>query len=170
LLSGYTIRRSSQDRHLADAAGQLGEAMLEVRIKHRLYSVSNATLDRIMGAGSWRKMSPLGLQNTIKGHHAAGRLVIDGRRLRCASPSEEAAQRLQTSAGVDEILRSGLLLIAARITELVDDVRRLREQLELDAEAANAPLARAGREVSQLQDGDGNPSGEQLRRSSQGRG
>jgi hypothetical protein len=92
-------------------------------------------------------LSRLGLQNTIKGHHAAGRLVIDGRRLRCASPSEEAAQRLQTSAGVDEILRSGLLLIAARITELVDDVRRLRDKTVM-----------------------GNPSGERLRSSSQGRG
>jgi hypothetical protein len=122
--------------------------MLEVRIKHRLYSVSNTTLDQVMGPGSWRTMSPLGLQNTIKGHHAAGKLVIDGRRLRCASPSEEAAQRLYTSEGVDEILRSGLLLIAARISDLVDDVRRLREQLEPDTEAANAPLARAPEEES----------------------
>ena len=133
--------------------------MLEVRIKHRPYRVSNATTDRVMGVESWRKLSPLGLEDTIKGHYAAGRLVIDGRRVRCASPSEEAAQRLQTSVGVDEILRSGLLLIAAQITELGDDVRRLREQLELDAEAADAPLARAGREVSHAKNGDGEAFG-----------
>jgi hypothetical protein len=53
---------------------------------------------------------------------------------------------LQTSVGVDEILRSGLLLIGAQISEIVDDVRRLREQFELDAEAANAPLTRARNE------------------------
>jgi hypothetical protein len=132
-----------------------GEAMLEVRIKHRPYHVSNATLDRVMGAGSWRTKSPTWLEHMIKEHHAAGRLVIDGRRLRCASPFEEAAQRLQTSVGVDEILRNGLLLIAAQINELVADVRRLREQFELDTEAANAPLTRAGKEVSHSQDGDG---------------
>jgi hypothetical protein len=133
--------------------------MLEVRIKHGLYRVSNATLDRVLGAGSWREMSRLGLQDVIKRHHAAGRLVIDGPRLRCASPSEEAAQRLQTSAGLDEIVRNGLLLIAAQITELLGDVRQLREQVELDAKAADAPLARAGREVSHLQSGDGEPRG-----------
>jgi hypothetical protein len=123
--------------------------MLEVRIKHRPYRVSNATLDRVLGPGSWRTMSPVALGEAIKGHHAAGRLVIDGQRLRRASPSEEASHRLQNNEGLDEILRNGLLCIAMEISELASDVRRLREQVELGTEAANAPLTRAGRPDAQ---------------------
>jgi hypothetical protein len=72
---------------------------------------------------------------------------MDGQRLRAASVSEEAAHRLRTSEGLDEIIRSGLLSIAAQIAELASDVRSLREQFELDGEAANAPLARAEQEA-----------------------
>lgn len=124
--------------------------MLEVRIKHRTYRITNATLDQLVGAEFWRAMSNLQLEEMVKAQHAGGRLVTDGQRLRRASPSEETAHRLRTSESPDEILRNGLLHIAAQINELASDIRWLREQFELDAEAANEPLARARREAPSL--------------------
>jgi outer membrane murein-binding lipoprotein Lpp len=121
--------------------------MLEVRISHRMYRITNATLDQLFGAGVWRTLPTQRLIESVKAHHDAGRLVIDGQRLRSASVSEEAAHRLRTSKELDEIIRSGLLSIAAQIAELASDVRSLREQFELDGEAANAPLARAEQEM-----------------------
>jgi hypothetical protein len=124
-----------------------GESMLEVRISHSMYRVTNATLDQLFGAGLWRKMATPRLTENVKAHHDAGRLVVDGQRLRVASASEQATHRLRTSDGLEEILRNGLLAIAAEIAELATDVRSLREQFELDGGAANAPVTRAGQEV-----------------------
>jgi transposase len=121
--------------------------MLEVRISHRMCRITNATLDQLYGAERWRSMPTRRLRESVKAHHDSGRLVMDGQRLRAASVSEEAAHRLRTSEELDEIIRSGLLSIAAQIAELASDVRSLREQFELDGEAANAPLARAEQEA-----------------------
>jgi hypothetical protein len=128
--------------------------MLEIRITHRMYRITNATLDQLLGAEFWRGMSTPRLVDVLKAQHAAGKLVIDGQRLRCASPGEEAAQRLRTSESLEEILRNGLLHIAAQIGELASDVRSLREHVELDTEAADAPLARGRSEAPQFQTND----------------
>ena len=117
--------------------------MLEVRISHRMYRVTNATLDQVFGAGVWRRMATPQLMESVKTHHDAGKLVIDGQRLRAASMSEEAERRLRASESLEEIARNGLLLIGAQITELAADVRSLREHVERDTSVANAPLARA---------------------------
>jgi hypothetical protein len=129
--------------------------MLEVRINHDKYRVTNATLDQVFGEGIWRRMGTTMLDKAVEAQHAKGRLVVDGRRLRRASPTEEAAEHLRTSESLEEIIRHGFICIAARLTELASDVRQLREQFEFDAEASNAPLARAGEETRQFQTDDG---------------
>jgi hypothetical protein len=117
--------------------------MLAVRIQNQTYRVTNATLDRLLGAEQWRRMSRSLLQKSIQAHHAAGRLMVDGQRLRCPSASEEAEQRLRVTDDRDEMLRNGLLYVAAQIATLTAEVRSLRESLEFDTSAANAALARA---------------------------
>jgi hypothetical protein len=120
--------------------------MLAVRIKNQMYQVTNATLDDLLGAGNWRQMNKLQLQNSVRTHHEVGRLRIDGNRLRLASLSEESEERLRVSEGHDEILRNGLLYVAGQIAALVAEVRSLRESIEFDAAAATRPLARADTE------------------------
>jgi hypothetical protein len=121
--------------------------MLEVRISHRLYRITNATLDQLLGAEFWRRMPTPRLTDSVKAHYEAGRLVRDGQRLRLASVSEEATLRLRASEGLDEIMRNGLLAIAAQIAELATDVRSLREHVELDSSVANAAPMRAEQEM-----------------------
>jgi hypothetical protein len=82
------------------------------------------------------------LQNSIRTHHAAGKLVIRGQRLRLASAIEEAEQRLRSAEDADEIVRSGFLYAVAQLAALASEVRTLRESLEFDTPAANATLSR----------------------------
>jgi hypothetical protein len=114
--------------------------MLSVRIQGRKYRISNETLEQLFR--DWRRMNIALLENSIRTQHAAGKLVIQGQRVRLASAIEEAEQRLRSAEGPEEILRSGFLYAAAQLAALAGDMRALRESLEVDTSAANATLSR----------------------------
>jgi hypothetical protein len=110
------------------------ELMLPVRIQGHNHRVTNKTLDRLFGVDSWRGIDRALLQNTIREHHRAGRLVIDRQRLRLASSLEEAESRLRAEQSRDEILRSGFRRIASGLTQIAEEIRGLpawtRRQLQ----------------------------------------
>ena len=117
--------------------------MLSVRIQGKKYRISNETLDRLVGPESWGRMDSGLLQNRIRDEYLAGRLIeTQGQRLRLASPSEEAASRLRSEEDPGEILRWGLLHIAAQVTEVADQLRALGDAAEFDSDAATARLSR----------------------------
>jgi hypothetical protein len=115
--------------------------MLSVRIRGQNYRISNETLDRVFGE-SWRRSNVEQLQKRIQNRHDEGKLVVQGQRLRLATPAEEAEQRLRSAEGQDEILRWGLLSLASQIAEAATEVRAGREALAFDESAATAKLSR----------------------------
>jgi hypothetical protein len=117
--------------------------MLSVRIQGKKYRVSNETLDRLVGAESWGRMDSGLLQNRIRDEYLAGRLIeTQGQRLRLSSPREEAARRLRSEEDPGEILRWGLLHIAAQVTEVADQLRALSAAAQFDSDAASESLSR----------------------------
>jgi hypothetical protein len=114
--------------------------MLSVRIHGHKYRISNETLDQVFR--DWRRMNIGLLENSIRAQHAAGKLVVQGHRLRLASAIEEAEQRLRSAEDAQEILRAGFLYAAAQLAALTREVRGLRESREFDTSAANAALSR----------------------------
>jgi hypothetical protein len=117
--------------------------MLSVRIQGTKYRISNDTLDRLIGAEGWGRMESGLLQNRIRDEYLAGRLIeTQGQRLRLASPSEEAARRLRSEEDPGEILRWGLLYIAAQVTDVADQLRALSDAAKFDSDAATASLSR----------------------------
>jgi hypothetical protein len=114
--------------------------MLSVRIQAQDYRVSNETLDRLFGRQAWRRF--VFLEDRVRDQHAAGRLIIQGRRLRLASRMEEAEHLLRYAEDPDEMLRSGFLYLASHVAALASELRALRESLEFDTSAATASLSR----------------------------
>jgi hypothetical protein len=100
--------------------------MLSVRIEGQKYRVTNATLDRLFGVDEWRRLDPALVQNSIRQHHRAGRLVVDRQRVRFASPLEEAESRLRAEDNRDEIVRWGFLRVAAGLAQIAEEIRALR--------------------------------------------
>jgi hypothetical protein len=122
--------------------------MLSVRIDGHTYRISNETLDQLFA--DWREAMRRNiglLENSIRTQHAAGKLVIQGQRLRLASAIEQAEHRLLSAEDADEILRSGFLHAAAQLAALASEVRALRESLEFDTSAADATLSRDRSEI-----------------------
>jgi hypothetical protein len=117
--------------------------MFSVHIQGQEYRVTNETLDRLFGMRDWREMNPWSFQNRVRAEHRAGRLIVEGKRLRLASPVEEAENRLRWADARDEILRSGFLCLAAQLAVLAGEVRGLRESVEFDTSAATTRLSRA---------------------------
>jgi hypothetical protein len=115
--------------------------MLSVRIRGQNHRISNETLDRVFGE-SWRRTNVGQLQKRIQDRHDEGKLVVQGQRLRLATPVEEAERRLRSAERPDEILRWGLLYLASQIAEAATDVRAAREALAFDESAATAKLSR----------------------------
>jgi hypothetical protein len=117
--------------------------MLSVRIKGQTYRISNETLDRLVGADTWRDMALTILQNRIRDEHLAGRLIeTQGQRLRLTTPTEEAERRLRSEDDPGEILRWGLLHIASQMAEVADQVRALHDAVQFDTHAATVSLSR----------------------------
>lgn len=117
--------------------------MLSVRIQGQNYRISNETLDQLFD--DWRRMSRMNialLENSIRTQLGAGRLVIQGQRLRLPSAIQEAEQQLRLAEGPDEILRRGFLYAAAQLAALASEVRALRESFEFDTPAASSSLSR----------------------------
>jgi hypothetical protein len=122
--------------------------MLSVRIRGQNYRISNETLDHVFG--DWRRSSVPHLQRRIQDRHDEGKLVVQGQRLRLATRTEEAEQRLRRSEGQEEILRWGLLYLAAQIAEAATEVRAMREALAFDESAATAKLSRDTSELESM--------------------
>ncbi len=116
--------------------------MLSVRVGDQNYRVTNETLDRLFGIDRWRRFDSAVLANEIRQHHRAGALIIERRRLRLPSPSEEAERRLRSEDDPDEILRWGVLYLAAQLHEVATELRALRQGLQFDESAATARLSR----------------------------
>ena len=117
--------------------------MLSVRIKGQTYRISNETLDRLVGADTWRDMASTILQNRIRDEHLAGRLIeTQGQRLRLTTPTEEAERRLRSEDDPGEILRWGLLHIASQMAEVADQLRALHDAVQYDSDAATVSLSR----------------------------
>jgi hypothetical protein len=104
--------------------------MLSVRIEGQKYWVTHETLDRLFGVDKWRRLDPAHLQNRVRHHHRAGRLILDRQRVRLASPLEEAESRLRAESNRDEILRWGFLGVAAGLAQIADEIRTLRTLTE----------------------------------------
>jgi hypothetical protein len=141
--------------------------VIKVRIQGQEFSVTNETLDRLFPHRSWRQLEPWSLERALGDRRAAGVLVTEGRRLRLATPIEEAEHRLRHGESVDETLRGALLYLAARleplreiaaqVQALAGEVRALREAVELEA-GTTAALARE-REATERFGGGGAASG-----------
>jgi hypothetical protein len=117
--------------------------MLSVRIQGQTYRISNETLDRLVGADSWRRMASGLLQNRIRDEHLAGRLIeTQGQRLRLATTIEEAERRLRSEDDPGEILRWGLLHIASQVAEVADQLRALHDAVKFDTDAATVSISR----------------------------
>ena len=116
--------------------------MLSIRVQSRDYRVTNETLDRLFGGSAWRRMNISVLQNSIRAFHSAGKLVIDGQRLRLASVSEEVEQQLRTAEEPSEILRAGFLYLGAQLAELKREFESLRESSEFNGVATTESLSR----------------------------
>jgi hypothetical protein len=125
--------------------------MLSVRVEGQKYWVTHETLDRLFGVDKWRRLDPALLQNRVRHHHRAGRLILDDQHVRLASPLEEAESRLRAEKNRDEILRWGFLRVAAGLAQIADEIRALRtltesrdiEELEAATRSAR-PEARHG--------------------------
>jgi hypothetical protein len=117
--------------------------MLSVRIQGQTYRISNETLDRLVGADTWRDMASTILQNRIRDEHLAGRLIeTQGQRLRLTTPTEEAERRLRSEDDPGEILRWGLLHVASQMAEVADQLRALHDAVQFDTDAATVSLSR----------------------------
>jgi hypothetical protein len=117
--------------------------MLSVRIQGQTYRISNETLDRLVGADGWRRMGSGLLQKRIQDEYLAGRLIeMPGHRLRLATTTEEAEQRLRSEDDPGEILRWGLLHIASQVADVATQLHDLHEAVQLDPDAATASLSR----------------------------
>jgi hypothetical protein len=126
--------------------------MIKVSLKGVEYSVANETLDWLFLDRSWEHMAAWPLTRALQRHVDAGRVVIDGRRLRAASPLAEAEHRLQVAEDPTETMREGFLYLgaalreahaglAARLETLGEELRELREVVTLQS-AASEPLTR----------------------------
>ena len=108
--------------------------MLSVRIQGQNYRISNETLDRLMGSENWRDVEPNFLRIRIQDEYLAGRLIETlGYRLRLPTTTEEAERRIRSEEDPAEILRFGLLHIAAQVAEVADQLRALHDQFDRDA-------------------------------------
>lgn len=143
--------RTCQNDPAADAADAAYKLMLSVSIRGRNYRVSNETLDRLFGGDGWRRVDRALLERRIGAHHRVGRLVIQGQRLRLASPTEEAEGRLRSEDSRDEILRWGLLRIVSALARIADEIGALRAAVEFDSSAATERLTRDIPEGSMVQ-------------------
>jgi hypothetical protein len=129
------------DRPAADAADAAFDVMLSVRVQGQNYRVTNETLDRLFGPGTWRSLDAALLKNNIRQHYRSGRLVIEGQRLQLPSRLEEAEVRLRSEEDPHEIVRWGVLCVSSQLAEMADELRRLREALQFET-AATARLSR----------------------------
>jgi hypothetical protein len=117
--------------------------MLSVRIQGQTYRISNKTLDRLVGANDWVHVDSGLLQNRIRHEYLAGRLIeTQGRRLRLATPSEEAERRLRSEDDPGEIVRWGLLYIGSQLADVADRLRALDDAAQFDTDATTASLSR----------------------------
>jgi hypothetical protein len=116
--------------------------VLSVRVGDKNYRVSNETLDRLFGIDRWRRTNSAVLANEIRQHHRAGTLIIDRRRLRLPSLSEEAERRLRSEEDPAEILRWGVFYLASQLQAVTTELRALRQRLQFDESAATARLSR----------------------------
>jgi hypothetical protein len=117
--------------------------MLSVRIQGQTYRIGNETLDRLVGAESWRRYESGLLQKRIQDEYLAGRLIeVPGHRLRLATTSEETERRLRSEDDPSEILRWGLLHIASQVAEVADQLRALHDAVQFDSDAATVSLSR----------------------------
>jgi hypothetical protein len=117
--------------------------MLSVRIQGQTYRISNETLDRLVGAETWRDMGSTILENRIRDEHLAGRLIeTHGQRLRLTTPTEQAERRLRSEDDPGEILRWGLLHIASQVADVADQLRALHDAVQFDTDAATVSLSR----------------------------
>jgi hypothetical protein len=114
--------------------------MLSVRIGAQTYTISNATLDSVLGH-AWRDADQAMLQQRIKFRLEAGSLIIRGQRLHPASSLEHSEQQLRAAETQDEILRWGLLYIGLQIAEAATGFRALGEAA-YDESATTAKLSR----------------------------
>jgi len=122
--------------------------MLSVRIQGQTYRISNKTLDRLVGANDWVNVDSGLLQNRIRHEYLAGRLIeTQGRRLRLATPTEEAERRLRSEDDPGEIVRWGLLYIGSQLADAADQLRALQDAAQFDTDATTASLSR---DTSQL--------------------
>ena len=118
-------------------------SMLSVRIQGQTYRISNETLDRLIGSENWRHVDSHLLRIRIQDEYLAGRLTeTQGQRLRLATTNEEAERRIRSEGDPAEILRWGLLHIAAQVAEVADQLRTLHDAVQVDSDAANASLSR----------------------------
>jgi hypothetical protein len=117
--------------------------MLSVRIQGQTYRISNKTLDRLVGANDWVHVDSGLLQNRIRHEYLAGRLIeTQGRRLRLATPTEEAERRLRSEDDPGEIVRWGLLYIGSQLADVADRLRALHDAAQFDTDATTASLSR----------------------------
>jgi len=117
--------------------------MLSVRIQGQTYRISNKTLDRLVGANDWVHVDSGLLQNRIRHEYLAGRLIeTQGRRLRLATPSEEAERRLRSEDDPGEIVRWGLLYIGSQLADVADRLRALDDAAQFETDAKTASLSR----------------------------
>ena len=117
--------------------------MLSVRIQGQTYRISNETLDRLIGSENWRRVDSHVLRIRIQDEYLAGRLIeTQGQRLRLATTTEEAERRIRSEDDPAEILRWGLLHIAAQVAEVADQLRTLHDAVQVDGDAASASLSR----------------------------
>jgi hypothetical protein len=118
-------------------------SMLSVRIQGQNYRISNETLDRLVGSENWRRVDSHVLRIRIQDEYLAGRLIeTQGQRLRLATTTEEAERRIRSEGDPAEILRWGLLHIAAQVAEVADQLRTLHDAVQVDSDAASASLSR----------------------------
>src|SRR5580765_838288 len=118
-------------------------SMLSVRIQGQTYRISNETLDRLIGSENWRRVDSHVLRIRIQDEYLAGRLIeTQGQRLRLATTTEEAERRIRSEDDPAEILRWGLLHIAAQVAEVADQLRTLHDAVQVESDAASASLSR----------------------------
>jgi hypothetical protein len=114
--------------------------MLSVRIGAETYTITNATLDSVLGHG-WRYANQASLRQRIKARLEAGSLVIRDQRLHPASGVEYSEQQLRAAETHDEILRWGLLYVGLQIAEAATGLWALGEATH-DESATTAKLSR----------------------------